>query len=159
MALWQYLLMLRLYFVKRLSEGTTCTLFFTMSCLPCWAWYKVPRLDVQEDKDTTSLSFYKHDIRGRAPTRGGGNAPGRHFSGGRHFWWKEGIANGLSRMNLKLDSGFRFWLRLDLPYVWRGLSRFKRLSRCPVLVSKMSRNFTSVKFSKLTPAWCCIVMK
>jgi len=38
----------------------------------------------------------------RAPTRGagrGGNAPGRHF------WWKEGIANGLSWMNLKLDLG------------------------------------------------------
>ena len=53
----------------------------------------------------------------------GSNVPGRHF------WWKEGIANGLSRMNPKLDLGFRFCLRLDLPYVWPGLSRFKRLSR------------------------------
>jgi len=80
---------------------------------------------------------------------------------GRHFWWKEGIPNGLSRMNLKLDLGFWFWLRLDLPYVpvWPGLSRFKRLSRCHIPVSKMSRNFTSGKFSKLTPAWWCIVMK
>jgi len=36
------------------------------------------------------------------------------------------------------------WLCVDLPYVpvWPGLSRFKRLSRCPVLISKMSRNFT-----------------
>jgi len=49
-------------------------------------------------------------------------------------------------MNLKLDLGFRLWLRLDLSYIWPGLSR------CPVPVSKMSRNFTSVKFSKLTPA-------
>jgi len=73
--------------------------------------------------------------------------------------WKEGIVNGLSRMNLKLDLGFRFWLRLDLPYVWLELSRLKRLSRCPVPVSKMSRNFTLVKFSQLTPAWWCIVMK
>ena len=30
----------------------------------------------------------------RAPR--GGNAPGRHFSGGCNFWWKKGIANGLS---------------------------------------------------------------
>ena len=59
---------------------------------------------------------------------GGGGAMPRNFS----------IANGLSRMNLKLDLslGFSFWLRLDLPYVpvWPGLSRFKRLSRlakCP----------------------------
>ena len=39
---------------------------------------------------------------------------------------------------------------VDLPYVpvWPGQSRFKRLSRCPVPVSKMSRNFTSAKFSK-----------
>jgi len=37
---------------------------------------------------------------------------------------------------------------LDLPYVpvWPGLSRFKHLSWCPVPVSKMFRNFTSVKF-------------
>ena len=78
----------------------------------------------------------------RDPTRGvGGQCPGRNF------WSKEGIANGLSRMNLKLDLGLTFWLRLDLPYVWLGLSRFKRLSRCPLPVSKMSRNFTSVKFS------------
>jgi len=39
-------------------------------------------------------------------------------------------------MNLKLDLGFRFLLRLDQPYVpvWPGLSGFKRLSRlakCP----------------------------
>jgi len=97
----------------------------------------------------------------RDPTRGSGgnNAPGRHFSVGRHFWWNEGIANGFSRMNLKLDLGFRFWLRLDLPYFCPGLSRFKRLSRCPVPVNKMSRKFTSVKFSILTPAWWCIVMK
>jgi len=33
------------------------------------------------------------------------------------------------------------------------------LNVCPVPVSKMSRNFTSVKFSKWTPAWWCIVMK
>jgi len=34
-------------------------------------------------------------------------------------------------MNLNLDLGFRFWLRLDLSYVpvWPGLSRFKCLSR------------------------------
>jgi len=70
----------------------------------------------------------------------GGNVPGRHF------WWKEGIANGLSRMNVKLDLSFRFWLRLDQSYapVWPGVSRFKRLSHCPVPVSKMSRNCTSV---------------
>jgi len=59
--------------------------------------------------------------------RGGGNALGRHF------WWKEGIANGLSRINLKLHLGlgFGFWLRLDPPYVpvWPGLSWFKCLSR------------------------------
>jgi len=72
----------------------------------------------------------------------GTNAPGRHF------WWKEEIANGLSRMNLKLDLGFTFWLRLDLPHVWPGLSRFKRLSRCTIPVSKISQNFTSLKFSK-----------
>jgi len=55
----------------------------------------------------------------------------------------------------------RFWSRLDLPYVpvWPGLSRFKRLSQCLVPVSKMSRNFTSVKYSKWNPAWWCIVMK
>jgi len=74
---------------------------------------------------------------------GGDNAPGRHF------WWKQGIANGLSRMNLKLDVGlgFRFWLRLDLPYVpvWPGLSRFKHLSRHPVPVHKMSQNFTFIE--------------
>ena len=64
----------------------------------------------------------------RAPT-GGGQCPGAALFGGGHFWWKEGIANGLSRMNLKLDLGFTFWLRLDLPYVWPGPSRFKRLSR------------------------------
>jgi len=29
----------------------------------------------------------------------------------------EGRANGLSRMNLKFGLGFKFWLRLDLPYV------------------------------------------
>ena len=54
----------------------------------------------------------------------GGNAPGRNFSGERHFWWKEGIANCLSRMNLKLDLGlgYRVWLRLDVPYV-PGLAR------------------------------------
>jgi len=37
-------------------------------------------------------------------------------------------------MNLNLDIGLRFWLRLDLPYVWPGLSWFKRLSqlaKCP----------------------------
>ena len=73
----------------------------------------------------------------RDPTREGGrlNAPARHFSwvrhfsGGRYFWSKEGIANVFSRVTLKLDLGFRFWLRLDLPYVWLGLSRIKRLSR------------------------------
>jgi len=40
-------------------------------------------------------------LRGR-----GGNAPGHYpplLLGGPHFWWKEGIANGLSRMNLKSD--------------------------------------------------------
>ena len=44
-------------------------------------------------------------------------------------------------------------LYVDLPYVpvWPGLSRFKRLPWCPVPVSKMSRNFTSVTFSKWTP--------
>jgi len=54
-------------------------------------------------------------------------------------------------MNLKFGLGFRFWFRLDLPYVpvWPEVSRFKYLS---VPVSKMSRNFTSVKFSKVTPA-------
>jgi len=103
-------------------------------------------------------TFLSHN-HSQGPDKGGrgGNAPGRHF------WWKEGIANGLSRMKLRLDFGlsFRFWLRLDLPYVpvWPGLSRFKRLFRCPIPVSKMSQNFTSVKFSKLTPAWWCIVMK
>jgi len=78
----------------------------------------------------------------------------------RHFWWKEGISNGLSRMNLKLDLRCRFWLRLDLPrpYVWFGRD-CPGLNVCPVPVSKMSRNFTSVKFFKLTPAWWCIVMK
>jgi len=91
----------------------------------------------------------------QGPDKGvGGNAPGRHF------WWKEGRANGLSRMNLKFGLGFTFWLRLDLPYVWPGLSQFKRLSRCPIPVSKMSRDFASVKFSKFTfKAWWCIVMK
>jgi len=49
-----------------------------------------------------------------ADPRQGGNAPGRHF------WWEEEIANGLSRMNLKLDLGFTFWLRLNLPYVRFG---------------------------------------
>ena len=93
----------------------------------------------------------------QGPNKGAGAAKLRGgVFGGRHFWWKEGIANGLSRMNLKLGLvlGFRFWLGLDLPYVpvWPGLSRFKRLSQCPVPVSKMSRNCTSVKFSKLTPA-------
>ena len=96
----------------------------------------------------------------RAPTWvwAGGELPrgGTFRGGGRHFWRKEGIANGLSRMKLKLDLGlgFRFWLRLDLPHVpvCPGLSRFKRLSRYPVPVRKMSQNFTSVKFSKLSPA-------
>jgi len=78
--------------------------------------------------------------------------PGAALFRGWHFWSKEGIANVFSRMNLKLDLRFRFWLRLDLPYVWPGLSRFKRLSRCPVPVGKISRNFTSVKFSKFIPA-------
>ena len=47
------------------------------------------------------------------------------------------------------------WVSIGLSYVsvWPGLSR------CPVPVSKMSRNFTSVKFSKWTPTWWCIVMK
>jgi len=30
-----------------------------------------------------------------SPNQGPDNAPGRHFSGGRHVWLKEGIANGL----------------------------------------------------------------
>ena len=40
----------------------------------------------------------------QGPDKGGAgdSAPGRHF------WWKEGIANGLSRMNLKLDLGLGF---------------------------------------------------
>jgi len=89
-----------------------------------------------------------------AGARHGESMPrGGTFRGRRHFWWREWIANGLSRMNLKLDLGFRFWLRLYLTHVWPGLFRFKCLSRCPVPVSKMSRNFTSVKFSKLTPAY------
>jgi len=54
----------------------------------------------------------------------GYNSPGAEslWGQGRHFWWKEGIANSLSRMNLKLDLGFgfRFWWRLDLPKVARG---------------------------------------
>ena len=33
--------------------------------------------------------------------------------------------------------------------VWPGQSRFKHLSRCPVPVNKISRNFTLAKFSKL----------
>ena len=102
-----------------------------------------------------------HCIECRDPTRGAGRGRQcqRHFSGRGRFWSKEGIANVFLRMNPKLDLGFRFWLRLGLPYVWPGLSRFKRLSWCPIPVSKMSRNFTAVKFSKLTPAWWCIVMK
>jgi len=34
------------------------------------------------------------------------------------------------------------------PQGWQHWSRLNRLSRCPVPVSKMSRKFTSVKFSK-----------
>jgi len=40
----------------------------------------------------------------RDPTMGG---RGENASG-RHFWSKEGIANGFSRMSLKLHLGFRF---------------------------------------------------
>ena len=76
--------------------------------------------------DTRSKAYTYADVvtlvSRRTPTRGGGEeGPGRHFSGVRHFWWKEGIANGLSRLNLKLDLGLgiKFWLRLDLPKVAR----------------------------------------
>ena len=34
-------------------------------------------------------------------TQAGPRLGGRRQCPGRHFWWKEGIANGLSRMNLK----------------------------------------------------------
>jgi len=124
--------------------------------------YWLPRsaAKIQRRESSHTLCKNLESIPGTRLGRGeGGNASARHFSGGRQFWSKEGIANGFSRMNLKLDLRFRFWLRLDLPYVWPRLSRFKRLSRCPFPVSNMSRNFTSVKFSKLTPAWWCIVMK
>ena len=66
----------------------------------------------------------------------GGQCPGRYFSRGRHFWWKEGIANGLSRVNLKLDLGlgFRFWSRLD-PTIRPSLNVCpgvpSRLAKCP----------------------------
>ena len=68
------------------------------------------------------------------------------------------------RKNSELTANLSGWMRyiyIDLPYVpvWPGLSRFKHLSWCSVPVSKMSRNFTLVKFSKWTPAWWCIVMK
>ena len=99
----------------------------------------------------------------RAPTRGGGGPMprGGTFREGSTFGEMKGKWSFTNEPELDLGLGFTFWLRLDLPYVpvWAGLSRFKRLCRCPVLVSKLSRNFTSVKFSKLTPAWWCIVMK
>ena len=78
---------------------------------------------------------YYHRLAGtRLGVERGVQYPGAALFRGWHFWSKEGIANVFSRMNLKLDLRFRFWLRLDLPYVWPGLSRFKRLSRlanCP----------------------------
>ena len=84
----------------------------------------------------------------RTPTRRGGAVGGNALE--RHFWLKEGIANGFSRMNLKLDLGFglRFWLRLDLPDVpvWPGPSRFKCLSRCPVSVKQ---NVPEFHFSEI----------
>jgi len=48
-----------------------------------------------------------HCMTPRTPTRGAGGSMPRDgtFRGVRHFWWKEGIANGLSRVNLKLDLG------------------------------------------------------
>ena len=54
------------------------------------------------------------------------------------------LVKGLSRMNLKLDlgSGFRFWLRLDLPYipVWQ---MFKldcpSLNICPDAPSQLAK--------------------
>ena len=50
-------------------------------------------------------SYHLHISVGDIPDKGVGNAPGRDFSGGRHFCWKEETANGLSRMNLKLGGG------------------------------------------------------
>jgi len=52
--------------------------------------------------------FKKGVVVDRDLTRGG-NATGRHFL------WKKGIANRLSRMNLMSDLGFTCWLRLVLP--------------------------------------------
>jgi len=74
------------------------------------------------------------------------NKQGTDKGGGQ----RPGAALLVKRRNIKWyftnepELRFRWWLRLDLPYV---------------PVSKMSRNFTSVKFSKSTPAWWCIVLK
>ena len=98
---------------------------YTMSIKSNPAQFFVCTSVAQKNKPLTMLSFHVQsidlpvDCTARGPTRGG-NAPGRHF------WWKQGIANGLPRMNLKLDLGFTFRLRLDLPYVWPGLSRLAK---------------------------------
>ena len=41
----------------------------------------------------------RNDAHTQGPDKGGNGPWG-------HFWWKGGIANGLSRMNLKLDLDF-----------------------------------------------------
>ena len=61
------------------------------------------------------------------------------------------VFNGKRKFRKILRTGPKFDRTTYLP-VWPRLHRFKRLSRCPAPVSKMSRNFTLVKFSKLTPA-------
>jgi len=39
-----------------------------------------------------------HFVVARSPARGRGQCPGVALFGGRNFWWKEGRANGLSRI-------------------------------------------------------------
>jgi len=64
---------------------------------------------------------------------GGGKCPGTALFGGAALL----VKRRFNKWSFTDEPQVRLWLRLDLPYV---------------PVSKVYRNFTSVKFSKLTPA-------
>jgi len=56
------------------------------------------------------FQFFCENVRcnSQGPDKGGGaggNARDGTFRGERHFRWKDGTTNGLSRMNLNLDLG------------------------------------------------------
>ena len=115
----------------------------------CWAANQLSHHPEPSGRTVHGESLDWHWRQGPGKGEAGGNAPGRHF------WWKEGVANGLSRMNLKLDLGFRFWFRLDLPYVpvWLGLSR---LAKCPGISLQLNIQINSslmMHCYEIIPSW------